>query len=184
MSRLLIVHAGSEGQTERIAGRIGALAGARGHEVRVTDLDGIKAHGLSPDTGGVVVGASVHVGRHPRALEDWVKARRDWLAQRPSAFFSVSLSAAAPGPKGRADAQRLLDEFLARTDWQPDRTAIFAGALRYSRYGLLKRVVMKNIARSVGSYDLDTHRDYEYTDWAEVERFTTDFLSLCEPSEV
>jgi len=177
MAQILVVYVSEEGQTERIAGRIAAVAGAQGLEVRLTDLAGLKAAGLEA-ADGVIVGASVHVGHHPRELRDWVRARRDWLAARPSAFFSVSLVAATPGGQGLPEAQRLLDAFLEQTGWRPDRTAIFAGALRYSRYGLLKRVVMKNIARRAGSPDLDTHRDYEYTDWAGVERFTQDFLAL------
>jgi len=177
MARLLVLYVSEEGQTERIAGRIAAAAGARGYEVRLTDLAGLEATGLEA-ADGVIVGASVHVGHHPRALRDWVRAERDWLAARPSAFFSVSLVAATPEGRGGGEARHLLDTFLEETGWRPERTAVFAGALRYSRYGLLKRFVMKSIARRAGSKDLDTHRDYEYTDWDGVERFADDFLAL------
>ena len=40
--------------------------------------------------------------------------------------------------------------------------ATFAGALRYRDYGLLKRLMMKWIARQEGG-DTDTSRNYEYT---------------------
>jgi menaquinone-dependent protoporphyrinogen oxidase len=36
--------------------------------------------------------------------------------------------------------------------------------------------MMKRIARSKGSKDLDTSRDYVYTDWDEVRRFAREFL--------
>jgi menaquinone-dependent protoporphyrinogen oxidase len=35
---------------------------------------------------------------------------------------------------------------------------------------------MRRIARGKGSPDLDTSRDYEYTDWDGVTRFTEEFL--------
>ena len=48
-----------------------------------------------------------------------------------------------------------------------------AGALAYSHYNLLVRFIMKRIARSAGA-DTDTSHDYEYTDWADLDRFTAD----------
>lgn len=56
------------------------------------------------------------------------------------------------------------------TGWRPDEVAAFAGALKYSEYGPLTRVVMKRVARRYGG-DTDTSRDYEYTDWDEVAAF-------------
>jgi menaquinone-dependent protoporphyrinogen oxidase len=81
----------------------------------------------------------------------------------------VSLSAGGPRPKPEA-AQRYLDKFLRRTGWQPQLTASFAGALKYSLYGPVKRRVMIVIVGLAGG-NTDTTRDYEYTDWDAVERF-------------
>jgi menaquinone-dependent protoporphyrinogen oxidase len=54
--------------------------------------------------------------------------------------------------------------------------AHFAGALLYTRYGFFKRWIMKKIVRDKGSPDLDTSRDYVYTDWDGVKRFAEEFL--------
>lgn len=43
-------------------------------------------------------------------------------------------------------------------------TKAVAGALLYTRYGWLKRWIMRRIVRKAGG-DVDTTRDYEYTDW-------------------
>lgn len=56
-----------------------------------------------------------------------------------------------------------MHDFLDETGWRPDRTFLVAGALAYSRYGFLKRRVMRWISRREGG-DTDTSRDYEYTD--------------------
>jgi menaquinone-dependent protoporphyrinogen oxidase len=60
---------------------------------------------------------------------------------------------------------------------------LFAGALLYTQYGFLKRHLMKKIASDKGSLDTDTSRDYVYTEWDGVQRFTEDFLvTLAGPS--
>jgi menaquinone-dependent protoporphyrinogen oxidase len=60
--------------------------------------------------------------------------------------------------------------FLADASWKPRWTATFSGALRYTRYGLVTRWVMKMISRATGG-PTDTSRDYDFTDWDAVERF-------------
>jgi menaquinone-dependent protoporphyrinogen oxidase len=50
----------------------------------------------------------------------------------------------------------------------------FAGALRYRSYNPFIRFMMRLIAGAAGG-DIDTSRDYEYTDWLAVERFATEF---------
>jgi hypothetical protein len=45
-----------------------------------------------------------------------------------------------------------------------------AGALKYTRYGWLKRRVMRYIAGKAGG-STDTSRDHEYTDWEDLRVF-------------
>jgi menaquinone-dependent protoporphyrinogen IX oxidase len=62
-----------------------------------------------------------------------------------------------------------IERFEEETGWHPEKVGIFAGALLYSQYGFIKRRMMKR-------KDTVTSRDYEYTDWNEVQRFTEEFL--------
>lgn len=78
------------------------------------------------------------------------------------------MSSAVADETRRAQAAAYVDEFLENADWHPDRIGLFGGALRYSEYGFLKRLLMKQIAKDATG-DTDTSRDYEYTDWHEVE---------------
>lgn len=121
----------------------------------------------------MILGASIHYGRHPRYLRALVRRHCAALASRPSAFFSVSLSAGEPGAQPEA-AQRYLETFLHQAGWRPPQIATFAGALQYNRYGMFKRMLMRMIVGLAGG-DTDTTRDYEYTDWDAVERFADDF---------
>ena len=98
----------------------------------------------------------------------------------PSAFYSVSGSAASSDLSSQADALRFLDEFLAVTRWHPTRTASFAGAISFTRYGRFRRWFMKRVAEQAG-ISTDTTRDHEFTDWNAVERFAADFSNLVAP---
>lgn len=108
----------------------------------------------------LIVGASVHYGRHP----GWL---RKALTGQPTAFYSVSLSA---NPDYAA-------KFLCRAGWQPRLVASFVGALKYSRYGWFKRRLVQAFAR-MGGHSTDASRDHDYTDWVAVERFAGDFAAL------
>jgi menaquinone-dependent protoporphyrinogen oxidase len=167
MPRILLLYATTEGQTARIAERIAHKLRETGHSVEVLPADTAQAQPAAYD--GVMVGASIHYGHHPAYLRTLIRRHRDVLAARPCAFFSVCLSAGGPRPKPAA-AQRYLDKFLRQTGWQPQLTASFAGALKYSLYGPIKRRVMIVIV-GLGGGNTDTSQDYEYTDWDAVVRF-------------
>jgi len=169
MPRILLLYATTEGQTELIAERIAHTLREKGHNVEMLPADTTQPE-LDPAAyDGVMVGASIHYGHHPAYLHKLIRRHREALMARPCGFFSVSLSAGGPRPK-LAAAQRYLDKFMHRTGWQPQLIASFAGALKYSLYGPIKRRVMI-VFMTLGGGETDTSRDYEYTDWDAVERF-------------
>ncbi len=169
MPRILLLYATTEGQTELIAERIAHTLREKGHNVEMLPADTAQPGPDPAAYDGVMVGASIHYGHHPAFLHKLIRRHRDALAARPCAFFSVSLSAGGPRPK-LAAAQRYLDKFMRKTGWQPQLIASFAGALKYSLYGPIKRRVMI-VFMTLGGGETDTSRDYEYTDWDAVERF-------------
>lgn len=172
MARILILYATVEGQTARIAERLAAHWRAA-HAVDVVRALAGSALPALREYDAVVVGASVHYGHHPGFLAAALKRQRDALASRPSAFFSVSLSADGPGAK-RAAALRYVGRFLRRIGWQPLESAAFGGALRYTQYPAWKRWLVGLFVRVAGG-DTDQSRDYEYTDWRSVEQFAHAF---------
>lgn len=172
MARILILYGTTEGQTARISEYIAEVAREQGHEADAADIrelsDGSPLEGYET----VFVGASIHMGRHEGYVTDFVKKNRELLERVPSAFFSVNLTAGEKTEDARRKTTEYVEEFVEETGWRPRSIGIFAGALLYTQYGFVKRRVMKKISRDMGSKDTDTSRDYEYTDWEEVERFT------------
>jgi menaquinone-dependent protoporphyrinogen oxidase len=168
MSRILLLYATTEGQTALIAERIARTLRDRGHSVESLPADAAQPWDPSAYD-GVMLGASIHYGNHPAYLRKLVRRHRDALSARPCAFFSVSLSAGGPRPKPAA-AQRYIDKFMRKTGWQPQLAISFAGALKWSLYGPVKRRVML-VFVGLGGGNTDTSNNYEYTDWEAVERF-------------
>jgi menaquinone-dependent protoporphyrinogen oxidase len=180
MPRILLLYATTEGQTARIAERIAHTLRDQGNSVEVLPADTARAQADPAAYDAVMVGASIHYGHHPAYLRTLIRRHREVLAARPCAFFSVSLSAGGPRPKPAA-AQRYLDKFLRQTGWQPQLAISFAGAVKYSLYGPIKRRVMI-VFVGLGGGNTDTARDYEYTDWNAVDRFADAFAQRLKPA--
>lgn len=179
MASFLIVYGTGAGQTAKVATQLAETIEGRGHTVTTHDIERLP-DGLSlGEFDAVLVGSSVHVSQHHEEIQSFVKTHREPLAVRPTAFFQLSLSSATDDPERRAEAANYVDSFLEETDWQPDRIGLFGGALRYSKYGFLKRLLMKRIARDATG-DVDTSTDHEYTDWDEVTAFADDFAAFVE----
>ena len=96
-----------------------------------------------------------------------------------ASLLSLSLSqagaqdeAAPPDRRRQAqdDVRRMIEAFVAETGWTPAHTLPVAGALAYSKYNFLVKLVMKRIARHNGA-STDTSRDWEFTDWQAVDGF-------------
>ncbi|WP_266080380.1 menaquinone-dependent protoporphyrinogen IX dehydrogenase [Haladaptatus caseinilyticus] len=179
MARVLVVFGTSEGQTATIAERIADVLESEDHYTTLVHGRHVSEEFRLRDYDAVIVGASIHMGKHQRYLTRFVREHAAELNELPSAFFSVSLTAAAGTDESQATAQGLVDEFLATTGWHPDETMTVPGALTYSRYGWIKRFVMKQIARQEGG-GTDTTRDYEYTDWDEISSFAIRFARSLE----
>ena len=165
--RILIVYSTYDGQTERIARRMGDGLAKSGHQVVVRPIE--NAPGALEDCDAVLVGGAVRYGNHSKVLVKWVRAHREALAARWNAFFSVCMSAGGPGARPLT-AQSYLDKFEEHTGWKPRTAKSFAGRCVYSRYNVVIRLLMKLIMKMAGG-ETDTSRDYEYTDWNEVDRF-------------
>jgi menaquinone-dependent protoporphyrinogen oxidase len=166
-----IFYATTEGQTRRIAAYLADALRTRGVDARAIDL-------ASPDADGIdwsrvcasIVGASIHGRRHQRAAAAFVRSYAFKLNSRPSAFFSVSLSAASKEPREVEAAKHLAGAFPLALGWHPGQVVCFAGRLAYTQYGFVKRFIMRQIARREGG-PIDVTRDHELTRWDEVARF-------------
>ena len=181
MTRILIAYDTTEGQTGKLAQHVAGAIASSGQEVQVIDIRRLPTGFTLDGYDAIVIGASIHLGKHSRQLSGFVGHHVARLNAVHSGFFSVSLSAAG-SQKEQADASRFVEEFLTQAGWNPAIKATFAGGLLYREYGFLKRWLMKKIARSAGK-DTDTSRNHEYTDWNAVDQFVTGFLAHLEQQE-
>ncbi|CQR49473.1 MULTISPECIES: flavodoxin domain-containing protein [Haloferax] len=177
MGTILVAYGSKEGQTEKIAGRIAMALAAHGYDVRTESVTDDAAGEAVADADAVLVGSSIHMGAHSKQVYAFVREYREDIEARPNGFFQVSLSSALDDEDARAEVATYIDEFVEESGWHPERMAAFGGALRYSEYGFLTRMVMKRIAKGATG-DTDASRDYEYTDWDEVETFAADFADF------
>jgi len=173
-ARVLVLYASTHGHTTKIAERIGAALTERSLEATVRNVDEPGPIVDPTEFEGVIVGASVHASKHQPAVAEWVEQHHAALQHRPTAFFSVSLSAADDTDEARDDTQKMIDDFLTETHWAPTITASFAGALQFREYNLPTRVLMRLIARK-HMEDVDLHGDTEFTDWDAVDAFAGQF---------
>ena len=176
MTHILIVFGTTDGHTRKIAQVLAEHLRAHQCSVDIEDAAGMRR--LSPEGyDGVIVAASVHIGDYQRAVAQFVRAHAALLNGLPTAFLSVCLAVVEQGDKPREEVQRIMHRFLHRCRWSPTLTKLVAGALPYTRYGWLKRRMMKRIMAKAGG-DTDTTRDFEYTDWNDLRNFAIDFAEL------
>jgi menaquinone-dependent protoporphyrinogen oxidase len=118
-------------------------------------------------------------------MVDFATKHRAELDAPPSLFLSASLSevgaerataTAREQERYAADVQRMISGFVTETGWRPARVKPVAGALMYSKYNVLVRFMMTRIVKKEHA-DIDTSRDYEYTDWNSLDRIVEEFAA-------
>lgn len=148
MSQILVMFGTTDGHTAKVAEALGSRLRFDRHEADV-----VNAAYAQPDP-------SVYDAVIVNAM--------------PTAFVSVCLGVLQHEPKVDRELQTIVKAFLQSTKWQPLETKVVVGALKYTRYNFLERWLMKRIVRKAGG-DTDTSRDYEYTDWADLQTFADRF---------
>lgn len=172
--KTLVLYSSHDGQTKAIASSIASTL-SETLECDVLDL-AISMDINLADYQSVVIGASVRYGHFQRSLYKFTKQNVAQLNTMPSAFFAVNLTARKP-EKRTPQTNAYTRKFLLATPWQPKQCAVFAGALRYPRYGWLDKAMIKLIMKMTGG-ETDTSKEVEYTDWLDVTRFAKDFVRL------
>jgi Flavodoxin len=172
--KLLFLYSGRDGQTQKITETMAAqLSGGILHEIHdIRYFDGQTLNQFD----AVIMGVSVRYGRFQPEFHRLVSTYSGTLNTMNGALFTVSLVARKPHkctPEGNSYTRKL----LATIPWHPQYCQVFAGALRWSRYRWLDRLMMGLIMRMTGG-STDVARDIEYTDWEAVGAFIAHFLSM------
>ena len=179
---ILILYTTLEGQTAKIAGQIANNLRQKHHHV-VTQAGDHLPGDFEPETyDAAIIGGPIHMGRYPRAMKKFVMQHNDWLNKNPSALFTVCMAINSQSPESRQQAINYAEKFITETQWNPAKMVIFAGAVKYTQYGLITRYIMKRISKSEGG-STDTSQDHEYTDWDDVKNFSLRFAEILEAAQ-
>lgn len=178
MKKVLIVFATREGQTAKVAERIFEHFSRAGVVVELLDAkDGVRAESIELTSIDLLIcGASMHAGELEAEILRFVERNAAQIASMQRSFFLVLLSAAAREPERRkkwlCDARKKMKRQLAVGF---DDCEMVAGALVYSKYSKPIAWMMKRIAKLAGEAT-DTSKDYEFTDWDQVDRYALRLL--------
>lgn len=175
MTAVLIAFASREGQTRKICVRAARQIEAAGCSTQLIDLS-LGA----PDThvgtcDAAIVAGSVHRGRMDQTLMSFLMRNGAVLGRVPSAFISVSLSAASVDAGARAAIDEITSQVLHDVGWQPDRVLHVAGAVELDALNLLERCAVHAVMQHRG-VDLEAHGRTELTDWDALAAFIDELL--------
>lgn len=174
--KTLILYLTNDGQTKKIAEK---LAQHINHPTEVLSLR--EQGGLSAEIlegyDQIVIGASIRYGHFDKLLEQFIEKHYTLLNQKRTAFFSVNLTARKAN-RNTPQTNTYTRKLLARIKWQPTLVEVFAGALFYPRYTLLDRLCIQFIMK-ITKGDTDASKEYEYTDWQQVQRLGEQLSKVC-----
>lgn len=177
--KVLFIYASSEGHTSKIAHYLDQQARNMGFDSQLKNISSIKKLNLLAPllqkVDCILIGASVHLGQHQSKIKRLLQLDRSLTANKPTVFFSVSLMAASKRAEDCSLALQQAMGFVQNQPWQPEQIWTVPGALPYTRYNWLTRMLMKWIVKRHEG-DTDTSRDYVYTNWVELEKKLEQFL--------
>ena len=168
MASILIIYSTRDGHTLKICRVLEQTLVRQAHQVTLVSVEACEDSGLAAfDT--IVIGASIHYGRHSPRLVKFVNRNAHALDAKPNAFFSVNVVARKP-EKNRPDSNPYCKKFLRQSDWKPKAAAVFAGKIDYPRYNPVDRFMIRLIMW-ITSGPTDPAAVVEFTDWQQVEAF-------------
>ena len=174
MKPVLIIYGTDEGHTRKIAKFIGHVLRKDGFTIVLAD-SAIAEKIETENYSAIIAGAPIHLSRFPPKFTDLIAKNARAFSTLPTAFFSVCLGVLQTDVPGPDQAERdFVSNLFLTTGWQPQKWAIFPGALLYSKYGWFKRRLMHFISIKAGT-KTNMNEDYEYTIWKEVRKFANDF---------
>jgi len=100
---------------------------------------------------------------------EWVRRNLAILINKPSAFFSVNLTARKPD-KNRPETNPYIRKFLKESAWQPCELAVFAGKIDYPSCRFLDRHIIRCIMWMTNR-PTNSNLVIEFTDWERVNAF-------------
>ena len=159
MSGSLIIYSSKSGHTKAICENIKNLLENK-ELIKVIDLDDATSLNLS-EFDKIVIGASIRYGRHNKKVLKFVKKNKYILHLKKTAFFSVNV-VARKKEKSLPNNNPYVLKFLEKTNWKPNKVAVFAGKVDYPNYNFINKIVIRFIMM-ITKGPTDVNNSYEFT---------------------
>ena len=162
--KVLVLYGTTEGQTRKIADFVTTKLKQRGDIVTMIDAADVPWDLRPKDYDAAILAGSLHAGVYQTPLIHFARKFHETLNKMPTAFFSVSLSAAGKDADDLKGVAVCADLFVKETGWKPGEINHIAGAFKFADYDFFKRWMMKVIAWERG-ITIGGAAELELTDW-------------------
>lgn len=168
MAKIIIIYSTTDGHTRKICSYLMQVVEEHGNQVTLISINDKKVIDLK-SFDKIVIGASIHYGKHGKEVYKFIKNNLQILENKPSAFFSVNVVARKP-EKNQPETNPYLKKFLMQISWKPKKLAVFAGKIDYQKYKFRDRFMIRLIMwMTKGPTDPKTN--IEFTNWDQVKEF-------------
>ena len=174
--KTLIAYGTTEGQTRKVVDFVANRLRKLGDQVTLVEAADAPWDLRPNEYEAAILAASLHAGIYQEPLIKFARTHSERLNQMPSAFLSVSLSAAGHEPEELKGIAECAERFKQETGWTPTEVHHVAGAFRFTKYDFFKRWVMRLIAWEK-SVKVGPSQELELTDWDELTKIADAFRS-------
>ena len=168
MKDSIIVYSTIDGQTKKICEKIISTS-YQNKSIDMCSVEDVTTFNLN-DYSKIIVGASIRYGKHSPKIYEFVDNNIGILREKFTAFFTVNVVARKKN-KNTPETNPYMKKFLELSNWEPTILGVFAGRIDYPSYKFIDKQMIRLIM-FITKGPTDTSREYEFTDWDEVEKFS------------
>ena len=170
----LIIYSSTDGQTKKICETIKYHL-ALNEKIKIISLNEVNKVNLEK-VEKIIIGASIRYGRHNKRVQNFVIKNKNILKSKKTAFFSVNV-VARKEEKSTPETNPYVKKFLAKTNWKPNKVAVFGGKVDYPNYNFINRNVIRFIMM-ITNGPTNTENSYEFTNWEMVKKFALELKMM------
>ncbi len=171
--KALIIYASIDGQTKKISQYMQQKLANADTEVQLIAIDAVQTKNLV-ECDYIILGASIRYGKYNKKVYKFIRENKQLLEQKANAFFTVNMTARKRG-KDNPLTNSYVKKLIKKSNWQPQKMAIFAGKINYVQYDFFDRTIIRLIMKlTQGPTDINTN--IEFTNWQKVDDFCVHLL--------
>ena len=169
---ILIIYSSIDGHTISICKHISKSL-EESHFPKLMNLENTEKSDIE-EAEKILIGASIRYGDHSKELYNFIEIHKELIEHKENAFFSVNAVARKP-EKNKPETNPYINKFLKRTDWKPNKIAVFAGRIDYPKYNFFDKHMIRLIMW-ITNGPTDLNKTYEFTNWNDVDEFAKKIL--------